>query len=74
MTEGIEIVNCVVAAGLLLEELIESFEERALVAIAGATRQRMEEAQDAKAAGKADWWKVRPSTDEETLWFGSEHF
>lgn len=48
---------------MLLDELIEAFEEKALVAIAGAARQRMEEAKEAKAGGQAEWWKVgRPKT------------
>ncbi|GAQ87921.1 Putative importin 9 [Klebsormidium nitens] len=57
-----ETFSCRNSGGLLLEELIESFEERALVAIAGAAQQRMEEAKEAKAAGKSDWWKMREAS------------
>lgn len=48
---------------LLLEELVEAFDNQALSAILGAVQRRILEAAQAKAAGRQGWWKVRPNHD-----------
>lgn len=51
-----------VGAGiLLLEELVVTFEMDGLRLIVGAVQQRLTEANQAKAQGRAGWWKVRTS-------------
>lgn len=43
---------------LLLEELVETFEDKALQAIVDAVQKRIVEAAQAKAAGRKNWWKA----------------
>ncbi|KAL3699542.1 hypothetical protein R1sor_017564 [Riccia sorocarpa] len=51
--------SCRVSGILLLEELVENFEDKALQAIVDAVQKRLVEASQAKAAGRKNWWKMR---------------
>ncbi|BBN19279.1 importin-9 [Marchantia polymorpha subsp. ruderalis] len=51
--------SCRLSGILLLEELVETFEDKALQAIVDAVQKRIVEAAQAKAAGRKNWWKLR---------------
>ncbi|CAM6086065.1 unnamed protein product [Calypogeia fissa] len=51
--------SCRVSGVLLLEELVEAFDDRALSEILEAVQRRISEAAQAKAAGRLEWWKLR---------------
>ncbi|KAL4185570.1 hypothetical protein AMTRI_Chr10g6660 [Amborella trichopoda] len=51
--------SCRVSGILLLEEVVNAYEEEGIKAILEAVQKRSRESSEAKASGAADWWKLR---------------
>eukprot|EP01018_Ginkgo_biloba_P014674 Gb_41282 [translate_table: standard] len=60
--------SCRISGILLLEELVGTYEMVGIDSIIDAVKKRIVEATQAKAAGNADWWKLREAA---ILAFGS---
>nr|XP_043606256.1 importin-9 [Erigeron canadensis] len=54
--------SCRVSGSLLLEEIVISCENEGVYAILNAAKQRIDESQQEKAKGSADWWRMKEAT------------
>ncbi|XP_027913924.1 importin-9 [Vigna unguiculata] len=54
--------SCRISGVLLLEEVVNSYDDEGICAIIDSTKQWFNESQIRKAAGNASWWRIREAT------------